>query len=244
MQWVVEGLRGESVRRDHGRDRGGLHRDLDVVEIDFIEVREFQTRRLDQGFGGGAAEAFVDVGVQAAGVHADAYRYAAVTRLRGHQLDLFGFAQVAGIEAQPLDAGLEGGERHLDVEVDVRDDGHRRTRHDLGQTLGCRHFVAGAAHDVGAFGRQGVDLLERAFHVGRFRRRHRLDGDGRVAADLYGTDGNLAGLSAGAEGASGDVHSSSLPVRSRSDAVNGRDWRSGGRCPERAWWRTGPAAHP
>ena len=183
------------------------------LKSDLFEVGQLQSRRLDEGLGRRAAEAFVDIGVQAAGVHADADRHAAVLRLGGDELDLLGLAQVAGVESQTLHAGLEGRERHLDVEVDVGHDRHRRARDDLGESFGGRDLVARAAHDVGALGGQRVDLLQRALDVGRLGRRHRLDRDRSVAADLDGTDGDLAGLATGAEGAGGDVHVLSLPVR-------------------------------
>ena len=111
----------------------------------------------------------------------------------GHLLDLGLLAQVPGVEAQALDARLQGGERHLVVEVDVGDDRDRRAGHDVGQALGGLLLVAGAAHDVGAGGGQRVDLGQGAFHVGGLRRRHRLHRDRGVAAHGHaarrGSDG-------------------------------------------------------
>ncbi len=94
--------------------------------------------------------------------------------LGGDLLDLGLLAQVARVEPQPLHAGLERGERHLVVEVDVGHDRHRRARDDVGQALGRRLLVAGAAHDVRAGRGQRVDLRQRAVDVGRLGRRHRL----------------------------------------------------------------------
>ena len=135
-----------------GTDRG-LDRDLHVVEVDLFEVGDLHPRRLDERLGGGAAEALVEIRVQRSGVHADADRDAAVLGLGRDELDLLRLAQVARVEAQALHAGLERGERHLEVEVDVGDDRHRRAGHDVGQPLGGLLLVAGAAHDVGAGGR-------------------------------------------------------------------------------------------
>ena len=85
---------------------------------------------------------------------------------RGDGLDVFGLADVAGVEPQPLDAGLDRGERELVLEVDVGDDRHRRARDDLRQPLGRGFLVAGAAHDVAARRR-------RARRSGRACRRRR-----------------------------------------------------------------------
>jgi hypothetical protein len=79
------------------------------------------------------------------------------------------------------------------VEVDVGDERHRRARHDPGQRLGRGLLVAGAAHDVGAGGGEGVDLRERAVDVGGLRGRHRLHRDRSAAADLHVADVQRAG---------------------------------------------------
>jgi len=64
--------------------------------------------------------------MQAAGVHADANRYAAVRASERRALSPR-LSQVAGIETQSLDAGFEGREG-ISRGVDVGDDRHRRTR--------------------------------------------------------------------------------------------------------------------
>ena len=92
--------------------------------------------------------------------------------LAGDQLDLLGLAEVSRIEAQTVDARLQRGESHLDVEVDVGDDGHRRARNDLGESFGGGPLIAGAANDVRAGGGERVDLLQRALDVGGLGRRH------------------------------------------------------------------------
>ena len=193
---MVEGLRRQSVCLDHERDRRRFDRDLHVVEVDLGEVGELHPRRLDQRLGRGPAEALVELGVQRAGVDPDADGDAAVLGLLGHLLDLGLLAQVAGVEAQALHSGLQGGERHLVVEVDVGDDRHGRARHDVGQALGRLLLVARAAHDVGPGRRQRVDLGQGAFDVRGLRDRHRLHRDRSAAADRDGPDVDLAGGSA------------------------------------------------
>ena len=173
----------QPVRVDHERHVGRLHRDLHVVEADLGEVGELALRGRDQRLGRRPAVALHQLGVEAARVDADADRQPAVLRLLGDELDVLGLADVAGVEAQGVHAGLDRGEREAVLEVDVGDDRHRRAGHDLRQALGRLLLVARAAHDVGAGRGQRVDLRERAVDVGRLRRGHRLHRDRRAAAD-------------------------------------------------------------
>ena len=99
----------------------------------------------------------------------------------GHGLDVLRIGDVARVESQAGDAGVEGLERPAVLVVDVGDDRHRRAGHDPGQALGRLALVAGAAHDVGAGPGQRVDLGQRAVDVGGLGGGHRLHGDGRVA---------------------------------------------------------------
>jgi hypothetical protein len=183
----VEGVVGDlgqlAVGLDHQRDVGRLHRDLDVVEVDLLEVRQLHLGRLDEGLRSRSAVLLVQVAVEGAGVHADADRDAPVLGLAGHQLDVLRVADVAGVEPQTVDPRLQRGQRHEVVVVHVGHDRHRRAGHDLGQTLGGGLLVARAADDVGAGHVEGVDLGERALDVGRLGDRHRLDTDRRVATD-------------------------------------------------------------
>ena len=92
-----------------------------------------------------------------------------------------------------MDPRLKGPEGHLVMEMDIGDDRHRRPGHDVGQSFGCRLLIAGAAHDVGTGGGQGVNLRERGLDVGRLRGRHGLDRDRGVAPDSHFSDLDLPG---------------------------------------------------
>ena len=130
--------------------RRRLDRDLHVVEADLVEVGQLHLGPTRPGPRGWPRRSACRGPCRGPGVDPDADGDAAVLGLRGHLLDLRLLAQVARVEPQALDPRLEGGQRHLVVEVDVGDDRHRRAGHDLGQALGRRLLVAGAAHDVGA----------------------------------------------------------------------------------------------
>ena len=99
MQGEVDGLRQEPVGVDHHRHVGRLHRDLDVLEADVGEIRELALRRRDQRLGRRTAVLLRDVGVETAGVDADADRQAAVLGLACDRFDLLGLADVAGVES-------------------------------------------------------------------------------------------------------------------------------------------------
>ena len=72
-----------------------------------------------------------------------------VPALRGHRLDVLGLADVARIQPQALDSGIQRGQRHAVLVVDVGHDRHGRAGNDLGQPLRGLDLVAGTAHDVG-----------------------------------------------------------------------------------------------
>ena len=183
VQRVVGGLRELAVGLDHQRDAGGLDRDLDEVEVDLLEVGQLEQRRLDHRLGRDATVLLVQAVVERAAVDADPDRDAAVAGLGRHRLDVLGPADVAGVEAEAVHAGLERGQGHPVLVVDVGDDRHRRAGDDLRQPLGRLGLVAGATDDVAARRGQRVDLLQRALDVGRLGDRHRLHRDRRAAAD-------------------------------------------------------------
>ena len=180
---MIEGLRGQPVRLDHERDVGRLHGDLDVVETDLIEVGELHPCGLDKRLRRGAAVLLVQAGMQRTGIHADADRDAAVTRLGGDKLDLLGLAQIPRVQPEPLNSGFEGSERHLVVEVHVGHDGHRRAGDDYSEAFGRLLLVARATHDVGPGRGKRVHLGEGPLGVGRLRHRHGLDRYRRAAAN-------------------------------------------------------------
>ena len=65
-----------------------------------------------------------------------------------------GLRMLPGLRRRQCDPGLQRGERHPVLVVDVGDDRHRAARDDPGQAFGRLHLVAGAAHDVGTGGGQ------------------------------------------------------------------------------------------
>ena len=175
---MVDGLGEHAIGLDHERHVGCLDGNLHVIKVDLAKQRQLVQGRLHQRLGGGAVVLLVQVRMQGAGVHADADGNPPVLGLPCHQLDLLRLAQVAGIEAQPRDSGLQRRQRHLHVEVDVRHDRQWGTGHDARQALGRFLLVARAAHDVTARTGQLVDLCQRRLGVSGLGGGHGLDGDG------------------------------------------------------------------
>ena len=158
-----------------------------------FENLDVTQRRKHHRFGG-VAERFLEIGRERAHVHADANRDLA-RFCRGHDFgDLLRIADVARIQAQFRDAGFDRRQRHLMIEVDVGDDRYRRARDDRRQARGIGRILYGDAHDLAAFHREAVDLLERLVGVGGIGRRHRLHDDRMIAADPHAFRIGFAGL--------------------------------------------------
>ena len=105
VQRVVGDVGELAVGLDHQRHVRRLHRDLDEVEADLLEVAELLLRRLDHRLGRRCRRSFsYSSGSRRAGVDADADRDAAVRASWRDELDVLGLADVAGVEPQPVHA--------------------------------------------------------------------------------------------------------------------------------------------
>ena len=168
-----------------------LHRHLEVEEVEAVH-------ELDP-VGGGADERLDRVGElevaqvlgQRARVDADAQRRPVAL---GHLDDLgrlLRAADVAGVDAHAVRAGLDGLDRQRVVEVDVGDHGDRRVAHDRLERLDVLLARDGDADDVGAGLGDPADLVHRRPEVRRLGLGHRLDGHGRAAPDGDAADVDL-----------------------------------------------------
>ena len=143
---------------------------------------------------GGVPQALLQIRCQRAHVHPHPNRNRA--RLGGGNdlRDLLGVSDVPRIQAKLRDTGLDSRERHLVIEVYVRNDRNGRAMDDRGQAGRVGRILHRHAHDLAAFHREAVDLLERLVGVGRVGGGHRLNGDRMVAADPDALGVRLAGL--------------------------------------------------
>ena len=121
--------------------------------------------------------------LERAGVHADAQRDAAVARRLHHRPHAVLAPDVAGINAQAIDAEFGHAQRDLVVEMNIGHERHGDLLFDLPKGLGGIHGRHGYAHDVGAGLDQTPDLRHRRRHVGGLGVGHALDTDGRAVAD-------------------------------------------------------------
>src|SRR6266540_4753639 len=109
VQRVVAALGEQPVGGDHGGGVLVLHRDLDVAEADLLEDADLEHGGFDQCLRGGPAVLGQQLLLQRAGVDADPDGDPAGRRLGGDQLDLVVLLDVAGVDAHPGAAGLDGG---------------------------------------------------------------------------------------------------------------------------------------
>ena len=110
---VTPRCRGQSMASDsmliggHGHEHvGGLHADLELVEVVVLQDAGVAQRALDHGLGAGLAVALQQVALQRAGVDADAHGAAVVAGGLDHLAHAVGRADVAGVDAQAGRAGL------------------------------------------------------------------------------------------------------------------------------------------
>ena len=163
-----------------------LDRDLDVAEVVLLEEGRLPQRRLHERLGGGLAVLLEESLVEGPGVDADADRGAVVLGSPGDLADLVvERLDVPRVDAHGRTPGFDGREDVLRLEVDVGDDRDVALAGDLGQGVGVVLAGHRDAYDLAAGGSELGDLLQRAVDVGRERRAHRLDADGRVAADQH-----------------------------------------------------------
>ena len=165
-----------------------------------------------------------------AGIDPDPHR--AAVRLGGahHLGHALLRADIAGIDAQAGRARIGRLERALVVEMDVGDDRHPRSAHDLPQRRGRFLVGAGDPDDVRPGFLAAADLVDRRLDVGGRRVGHGLDADGRIAADRHGADHDLAGGTARnvAPGTDGHGRRYSLCALTGqgAPAIRARKWRA------------------
>ena len=194
VQRIVARFAGQPVGRDGVRHVARLHGEHHIVKPAALQHARVAERALDHALRRRSAVLLQDVLLHRAGVDADAYRD--VVRLhavRQHAHVLLP-ANVAGIDAQLVDAVLHRRQRQLVVKVNVGDQRHRAAVHQRAHGFRARLVVHGDADDVRARDRQRADLRERRLHVRRVRIGHRLHGNRRAAADEHAAGLHLPGL--------------------------------------------------
>ena len=122
-------LRGQQpVGGDRVGHAGRLDRHLEVLELQPLHQLDELDRRLRQRLDGIGALELVQVLGQRAGVDADPHRHPGRGRLLGDLRDLVGPADVAGVEANAVSAGVDRLQRQRVVEVNIGDHRNRRLR--------------------------------------------------------------------------------------------------------------------
>ena len=176
-----------SAQQPVGGDRvghaGRLHRDLEVLELEAMHELDPLGRGADERLDGVGELEVAQVLGQRARVDADAQRRPVALGDLDDLGRLLGAADVAGVDAHAVRAGLDRLDRQRVVEVDVGDHRDRRVAHDRLQRLDVLLARDGDADDVGAGLGDPPDLVHRRAEVRRLGLGHRLDGHGRAAPD-------------------------------------------------------------
>ena len=183
--------REHPVGPDHRRHVARLHGDLEVAVVECLQQPHLLEGRLDERLGLVFLRQGRQVLGQRARVGADAHRHACPLRRLDDELDLVGAADVAGVDADGGDAGIDRLQSERGVEVDIGDDGQRRKADDLRQRVGVLRLRNRHTHHLAARRRESGNLRRGRLHIVRLRQRHRLHGDGRPAADRDAADGDL-----------------------------------------------------
>jgi len=145
-----------AVRLDHEEHIRVLHGNDDVLETALVADLDVAHGALEEGFRLGVAVLVQDVLFQRPGVHTNTNGYAFF--LGGQQdfvLPLL-LANIAGVNPDLGDAGFQGCQGVVVIEVDIGHDGHRGALDNVLQGGGVFRARDGHAHNVGAgFGQTG-----------------------------------------------------------------------------------------
>jgi hypothetical protein len=167
-----------------------LDRDLEVAVVELFEQPDLLQRRLDQRLGLVCLRERGEMLRQRSRVRADAHRDPLRLGRPYDLLDLLRAADVAGVDADGRDPGVDRAQREARVEMDVRDHRDRREADDARQRVGVLRLRNGHPDDLAARARERGDLGRRRFHVVCLRQRHRLHDRRGPTPDLDAADAN------------------------------------------------------
>ena len=124
-----------------------------------------------------------DILLHRAGVHANAHRNVMGLHTVGENTHVLLSADVAGVNAQFVNAVFHRLDGELVIKMNVGDQRNGAPVHQRAHRFGACLVVNGYANDIRARHRQRADLGERRLHVRRVRIGHRLYADRRAPAD-------------------------------------------------------------
>ena len=160
-----------------------LRGEHDVVEATLAEVLHVGGGGRDELLRQREVLARVDLGIERAGVHADADGDPPASGFVDHGVHAVERADVAGVYAKRSRASARRLYGKPVVEVDVRDHGKRTLSADLAEAVKRRRVGDGDAYDLAAGLCETLYLRERGRGIVRLRGAHGLHRHGRAAAD-------------------------------------------------------------
>jgi hypothetical protein len=138
------------------------------------------------------AMSFEDLLLKGSGIDPYSDRDVPRQRFLDDFLDSFTAADISGIDAEPVSAGLEGGESKAVVKVDVRNQRGKNLLLDLLESFSSLFIRHGQPHNVTPGSLKLLDLPDRRIHIPGVRVGHGLNRNGRPAADRHLPDMDLA----------------------------------------------------
>ncbi len=196
VQRIIRPLSEQPISLNHEEDIRVLHRDHDVFEAVLRAYLDVSHRAFEERLRLRKAVLIHDILLERTRVDADPDRNSRFLRGKQHLLLPLLLPDVTRVDANLGDARFNGTQGVLIVEVNVRNDRHRRSLNDVADCLDVLRTWDGDAHDVGAGIGQAANFSECSLDVVRLRDGHRLDGDRGAAAHLDGSNVNGARLPA------------------------------------------------
>ena len=108
MERVVAGLHHPTVRLHRRLDVGGLERELDGPKAEVLEDPNLPQGALNHRLGDVVSIFRFEVGFQASGIYTYAYGHLGREGRSNDFLDFPRLPDVAGVQAQPVDARIQG----------------------------------------------------------------------------------------------------------------------------------------
>ena len=149
--------------------------------------------RVNHRFGSRLAVLLQELFFQGAGIHADPYRHQSFFRRPDDLLDLPSFTDIAGIQAQPVNAEFQNLQRQLVVKMNIRNNRKTTVGANSAQRQSSIHVRHSTADDFTADCYQPIYLGKRRCLVTSIGGAHGLDRTGRSATDTDSTDFYLPG---------------------------------------------------
>ena len=187
VQRIIAQRREQAVGLHGHGNVARLDADADILKAAVLQELYMTESALAEG--SGAQAVFFEQSLfHRAGIHADADGDAPLAAGVRHHTHPLRRADIAGVDADLVEARLHRGQREPVIKMDIRHERQVGAAPDLRQGARGELVGHGETHDLAARGFQPPELRERGGDIVRVRVRHRLHGNGIPAADGHAAD--------------------------------------------------------